>query len=219
MNEAQAQFGYSEEEIVALEAAISASRLRPYLVASDHNRINAIKLYERNVLLSEALYGPLQAVEIVVRNAMHRELSRVFGNNWPKVLVDSGVFEYPQLEKLESAMERLGKINSPQTTENIISEVSFGFWTSICAVRFMHSLWIPCLRKSFKIDSLSRKEAFERLDEIRTLRNLVAHHSPILGRDLEKDYQNILQTIGWVCETSKQWVKITSCFKSRFTTS
>ena len=209
-------FNYSEEEITALESAISVARLSPYLIESGHSRVNAIKLYERNTLLSEALYGPLQAVEIVVRNAMHRELSKAFGQDWTKSLVASGVFQHPQMEKLDGAIERLGKIGSPVTTENIISEISFGFWTSICAARFLQTLWIPCLRKCFQKEKLSRKDAFERLDEIRTLRNLVAHHSPILGRDLEKDYQNILQTIGWVCETSKLWVKSTSCFKTRF---
>jgi hypothetical protein len=71
----QADFTYSPEELERLKQALSQERLGSYLALSDNNLREAIRLYERNTMLSEALYGLLQGLEVALRNAIHRELS------------------------------------------------------------------------------------------------------------------------------------------------
>ena len=72
-------FSYSPNIINALERALSPERLSTYLVAANGDHAAALRLYVWNTEISAALYGPLQALEILVRNAFHRELSAVYG--------------------------------------------------------------------------------------------------------------------------------------------
>jgi hypothetical protein len=52
----------------------------------------------------------------------------------------------------------------------------------------------------------------KRLLKIKLLRNQIAHHERISKRDLETDYQEVLETIKWLCPITSQWVKDTSRF-------
>jgi hypothetical protein len=73
-------FSYSPNIINALERALSPERLSTYLAAA--NGDHAAGLYVWNTEISAAVYSPLQALEILVRNAFHRELSAVYGPTW-----------------------------------------------------------------------------------------------------------------------------------------
>ncbi len=42
----------------------------------------AIRLYERNTELSEALYGVVQGFEVTLRNAVHNILGASLGTTW-----------------------------------------------------------------------------------------------------------------------------------------
>ena len=65
-----------------LVAAFSPERMSTYQAAAAGNHDKAAQLYVWNVKVSAAFYGPLQAVEVALRNAMHRELSRCYGLHW-----------------------------------------------------------------------------------------------------------------------------------------
>jgi hypothetical protein len=75
-------FTYTPSVISALEAALSSERLTAYLQATGGHQERALRLYLWNTEISAAFYGPLQGLEIVLRNALHRELSRVHGVSW-----------------------------------------------------------------------------------------------------------------------------------------
>ena len=75
-------FPYSQSIINALERALSPERLSTYLAAAGGDHAAALQLYVWNTQISAALYGPLQALEIIIRNAFHRELATVYGPAW-----------------------------------------------------------------------------------------------------------------------------------------
>src|SRR3984893_10477285 len=75
-------FFYSPHVINALERALSPERLSTYLAAANGDHGAALRLYVWNTEISAAFYGPLQALEILVRNAFHRELAAVYGLAW-----------------------------------------------------------------------------------------------------------------------------------------
>jgi hypothetical protein len=50
---------------------LSPERLGPYLLATNGVLGNALALYEHNQALSEALYIPLQNLEVGLRNRLH----------------------------------------------------------------------------------------------------------------------------------------------------
>ena len=62
-----------------LEAAFSPERKGTYLRAAREDRKQAVRLYTWNTAMCAAFYGPLQALEIAMRNAMHRELAACYG--------------------------------------------------------------------------------------------------------------------------------------------
>lgn len=49
---------------------------------------------------------------------------------------------------------------------------------------------------------------------LRKLRNRIAHHEPVLARDLAEDYRIILEVVGWICPDTSAWIAETSRFPS-----
>jgi|ERR1017187_5347196 hypothetical protein len=59
--------------------SLTKERLTRYLGATGQDVSRALELYERNVRLSEALYGLLHGLEVAVRNAEHHALTASYG--------------------------------------------------------------------------------------------------------------------------------------------
>lgn len=201
---------------------MSPERLARYVVSAGGNKEAALRLYQRNTQLSEALYGPLQGIEILVRNAFNTQLCKTFGDRWFEELPTLGVFKadddgsVPNTTlKLNDAMAFLEKRGKPVTAGRMVAELSFGFWVSVCARRYMTDLWLPCLSRPFKGLKLSRADVHLRLDDIRNLRNRVAHHECIVNRDLKSDYDKIMEASKWFCGATTQWIDSGSTFLQR----
>ena len=92
------------------------------------------------------------------------------------------------LEGLQKAKSKLIFYRRPLTPGRVISELSFGFWTALCSRPYSQSLWIPYLHRAFPTRDWDTGLLFARLEAIRKLRNRVAHHEPILNRNLDQDY-------------------------------
>jgi len=119
-------FSYSPTVINVLERALSLERLSTYLAAANGDHAAALRLYVWNTEISAALYGPLQALEILVRNAFHRELSAVYGPTWydnPQVPLTP-----PARARVAVAKDTLRRANRPLDPGRIVAELSFGFW-------------------------------------------------------------------------------------------
>jgi hypothetical protein len=71
----QQKFSYDPACLETLVKYISLDRLAAYFVMTKRNSERAIRLYERNTELSEALYGVVQGLEVTLRNAVHNALS------------------------------------------------------------------------------------------------------------------------------------------------
>lgn len=74
---------YTASRVVELTAIIGKARIRPYLAVAGGSRRRALDLYVWNLSLGAALFGPLGILEVTVRNALHGQLSTLFGANWP----------------------------------------------------------------------------------------------------------------------------------------
>jgi len=71
------KFSYTDDLLDELEASLSRERLGTYLDAAGGDRKGAIELYAWNTAVSAAFYGPLQGLEVTLRNAIHRRLADV----------------------------------------------------------------------------------------------------------------------------------------------
>jgi hypothetical protein len=82
----------------------------------------------------------------------------------------------------------LWKICCPKRDSALIS---LGFWWSLLSDEYNRRLWQPCLQHAFD-GPVRRARLHSELDEMRRLRNRIAHHEPIHRRDLAADHRRIL---------------------------
>ena len=201
-------FSYSPGIIQALETALSAERLTAYLRVTSGDRERALRLYLWNTEISAAFYGPLQGLEVALRNALHRELSRVFGTSWYDVPLKPLA---PRAQDLiREAKAAIAHSRKPVIPPRVVAALSFGFWVSLLGPGpsglYEMRLWRPILHHAFPHAKLPRKDVHHPLDQLRLLRNRIAHHEPIFTRPLAEDYQSVLQILSWICPATAAWV-------------
>ena len=209
---------YSADALDELEATLSPDRFATYLKAANGGRESAARLYTWNTAVSAAFYGPLQALEIALRNSMHNQLVKAYGAQWcnnPLTGLDNGA-----RDRINQAKSRLKANQSPVHMPDLIASLSFGFWVSLLGsgghidvnrtrrANYEMTLWRPALRQAFPCAvSLTRKRAHRPLDHLRNFRNRIVHHEPVFRRPLQKYYQNILDVMNWLCPHKKDWVE------------
>src|SRR3954449_2782247 len=96
-------FPFNDEILEALVASLSPERVATYVTVTGGDRGRAMRLYTWNTAASAAFYGPLQGLEVALRNAMHRELSATYGLAWydnPACGFDAGT-----LRRIEAAKD------------------------------------------------------------------------------------------------------------------
>jgi len=170
-------------------------------------------LYERNTELSEALYSVLQGLEIALRNSIHNVMSAQHGRaDW----YDHVVLQAVERGRIADARVMIQQSGRPVTPGRMVAELTFGFWVALTAKDYATLLWIPYLHRAFPQKRLGHGVVHHRLNNIRKLRNRVAHHECILDRNLENDYVEIVETIGWICKDTALWVRETTRFEKAF---
>ena len=195
-------FCYTTEIIDNLEKSISPDRLATYLQETGNNKENALKLYLWDTDISSAFYPPLQNLEITLRNALHRELTKLYGcDDW----YDLAPLNLGGQKKIKNAKEMVKKLHMTINPPHVVAELAFGFWLSLLNKKYHQDLWIPCLNKAFPNARMKRADIVRDLDHLRTFRNRIAHHEPIFKRHLEQDYKSIITAIKWICPDTSKW--------------
>jgi hypothetical protein len=188
-----------------LETALSSERLARYLDWAQGDPAIALELYTKNTQTSEALYTPLQLLEVVLRNAIHRAMSNKYGQNWYDV--DAVLKGTHQREQITAAHDELSKNGKSINPGSVIAALTFSFWTTMLSPAY-EELWRSCLSSiAIKEDGrrLARKDLSRPLTQIRLLRNRVAHHEPILHWDLHKHHLAIVAITRWLSPAASNW--------------
>lgn len=203
----------TDEEI---ELALSYERFSRYLGWAGGDRARGLELYALNTKLSESLYTPLQMLEVVLRNRIHAVMSERMHPGW---FQDGGFLLLEnQRRQLEKAIQDLMDDGKPPSPGRLVAALTFSFWTSMLSPAY-DALWQTGLHRIAMKGSgkgVARKELSSPLTPIRTLRNRVAHHEPVLQWNLPKHYANILQIIGWLSPPAAVWCRIHSRFESAY---
>jgi len=191
--------------LTPLQTAFSHARLGRYLDWSNGNPAAALKLYTLNAQLSEALYIPLQTLELSLRNRIHEAMSHQFGDGW--LTDDNQRLHEKQKQKVRRALIELTLNRKAPTPEQVLSTLSFGFWTALLGTDY-EELWRTALYNIARKPNgkrVPRKSLSSPLTTIRKLRNRIAHHEPILHFNLPRHHADIRQIIGWLSPEAEQW--------------
>lgn len=212
----QPEFQYDDATLATLEKYISPERLAAYIAYARGDKWVAIRLYERNTEVSEALYGVIQALEVTLRNAIHSTLSEHLGGpEW----FETFSLEEPEHEAIEEAKKSVLDRPASLTPGRVVAELTFAFWGRLFSAPYDKTLWVAHLRKIFPMKLQNHRRLIHgRLVELKTLRNRIAHHERLMcgKRRLRQDYADILETIGWINPTIKSWVESINCCEERF---
>jgi hypothetical protein len=186
---------------------LSTPRLTPYLRATDGDAHAAIRLYWWNVEVSAAFYGPLQCLEIGLRNALHSQLRGYFGrDDWWSVapLTADGV------HKVKEASEKIGGLNARRHgPDDVVAALTFGFWVSLLSrgAAYDRKLWVPTLHRAFPHYSGRRDTLHDDLVAMLRFRNRVMHHEPVHHRDLAADRSKIYRLLGYLSREAAREVE------------
>ncbi|GLQ48728.1 hypothetical protein GCM10010872_01770 [Dyella flava] len=155
-------------------------------------------LHAQNLLISEALYPALHMLEIVVRNRVHEVLSVHAGT--PEWFYKVGLTS-ADLKLVKEAEDKLVQHSKPQTPDNLVAALSFGFWCAILNARYEHGgqFWpalIPKLVPRAPKPLRNRRDIADLMEKARKLRNRVFHHEPIAHiSDLPDRYRSLMTLI------------------------
>lgn len=201
---------YEKMDHKAIERIFSHDRLAPYLRRHDNNFDQAIAHYKANIEISETFYPLLAILEVGLRNRMDYQLTRKFGtDSWFDNTDFIKIVSRFQVDRITDARNSILREKKEVTPGKIISELSFGFWTSLLDARFEKTLW-KNLRLSFPNCPKrirQRKTMSSKFNGIRKLRNRIFHHEPVTWNlDVIKDYRDeIIEAIDWLDSGLLEW--------------
>lgn len=169
----------------SIEQYISYSRLDAY---------KSIEEYKENILYSQEYYTLLCIFEISLRNSINKYFNSKFGENW-----NSHKFLHQDsLNKIQEVQKRIKLSKKELTHEQIISELSFGFWSSLFRKSYTNDMRLTDLKYIFpnlplKKDKLITRDYInKRLNHIRKFRNRIFHYEKIIDK---VEYKNIKNDI------------------------
>lgn len=193
-----------------IEEWLSPDRFSTFLVVAKGSRQLALELYEWNARLSSSFLHDLAHLEVGLRNAYDKALSPAVLahekhwtdpdtklNLFPKVSKFDGTRgitldtnDYPK-KKINDALFEAGKTTGGNPSPGkVIAEIDFGFWAHLTSSAQDKYIWVPYLNKVYA-PKTDRKRLHNSLQEIRKLRNRVAHHEPLFA-DAELNRRKIV---------------------------
>jgi hypothetical protein len=141
-----------------------------------------------NLAISNELWVQITAFEITLRNFINFSLAQIYQSSyWWSV---SNLINEPDLRNIARAIQRIKHKGLSETVKNITESLDLSFWIKLLSKPYHETIWMKLL-KYFPTHPGRREDFYKRAREIRNLRNLIAHHAPILHRNLLRDHQSL----------------------------
>ena len=139
-----------------------------------------------NLAISNELWVQITAFEITLRNFINFSLAQIYQSSyWWSV---SNLINEPDLRNIARALQRIKHKGLSETVKNISESLDLSFWIKLLSKPYHETIWLKII-KYFPTHPGRREDFYKRAREIRNLRNLIAHHAPILHRNLLRDHQ------------------------------
>ena len=200
-------------------------RMSTYLRSSDENTSIALELYRWNSELSSAYWEGIAYLEVALRNLLDKKMTQrqqILGRSQHWIFDDFSELgrartsdtqdKQPFLE-IVSAMRRVRKNRKPMTPDQIISELSFGFWHQLVSKKQLF-LW-PELASGFANAPSRNQNYISALTlEIRDLRNRIGHHHRLTAHSIDTGYLTIISLATAMNIQLAEWIEKDSRIKS-----
>ena len=221
-------FIMNREELVKYATTYSIERLESFIYSSDDTIEDVIQHYSDNMQISQSLYIDLCTLEVFLRNAIDTVFKTCFSENWLEneiknnYLLDKKDYQI-LLNAYELTLKECKSSSKEITNGKIIANLTFGFWTNLCAKKYSVKIWnkmsrfkgvfvnYPNLRPEIAVIS-------KKLYAIRKLRNRIFHYEQIFKYP-EKTlnlYNIILEIISYLPQDEFKLAKKTSTFLATY---
>ena len=136
------------------------------------------------VEISAALWVHIYFFETTLSNFIHQVLSKEYSSeDWFRT---SGILSKHEIRQVNYVIQLLEK--KSQKASNLKTRLSMSFWIELCSARYHHKVWL-LLENANPLLYEKRRDFYKKAREIRNLRNSIAHHGPIMRRNLIRDHE------------------------------
>jgi hypothetical protein len=185
-----------------LQKSLSLKRFDGYSGKGSH--LDALAKYIWNVHLCESLYPCFQLLEVAFRNRVHTEVAYAIKvSDW--IFKELPILYEEERDAIGKAKDELTKAKSPITEDYLVSEMKFGFWTSLLNSRY-DRLWhkiIAGVLPNMPKTSRTRADVSVLMNSVRRLRNAALHHHSIWHwGDLKNRHDQMRLLISYICAPS-----------------
>lgn len=185
-----------------LKNFLSSSKLKPYLdIEKDQEK--AIKLFVYNLKLSSELYKLIHVFELSTRNIFDIFLSKRYDRNWINrndLLTGNNGKNNKLIIDISNAKNNC---KNKKNKDDIISNLSLGFWVNLLSSSNNDKIWQSSLRKIFF--GYNRNEIHDIFMNIKDIRNRIAHHETIFNKKIDKTKNNILLILKIYSDDLYRW--------------
>ena len=174
--------------------ALSPARFQTYVTAAAGDEERALRLYRWNTRIAAAWMPDLALIEVALRNAIHDTLANGTGHAdwWNNLTLDNKTER-----NIDEAAKRIALQHRQPTPGHIVADLSLGNWVRLLgtggrkhgtAVDYVKTIWRPHLAQRFP-GAPNRQNMHSRVEQMRLLRNRIAHHEPLLHANLNAQHQ------------------------------
>ncbi len=185
-----------------LQKSLSCRRFAGYCVRG--SLLDGFAKYLWNAHLCESLYPGFQLLEVAFRNRVHSRIGSAIGDpNW--ILNQRGILYQEEQEAIAKAKDSLTTAGLPVNEDYLVSEMKFGFWTSLLNSRY-DRLWpkiIADVLPNMPRATRTRGDVSTLMNGVRRLRNAALHHHSIWHwADLKDRHNQMRLLISYICTPS-----------------
>lgn len=182
--------------VLALGDSMPKSRLQSLLGDQEFDSVKAGELFIENLRVSAKLWIFFHIFEILLRNSISDRLILMFPEQpwWQS----AEVLLSQERHTVHSAQRKISEKKGQFEIGDVIGELNFGFWVELLSSKYHKRLWAYGLGQAFPQYRGKRRDLHTAVERLRKLRNRIAHHEPILNRDLDYDLKLLVTLIGYI---------------------
>jgi len=186
---------------------LSGARIGSYALPNEPFG-KSFQRYQWNVRLSEAMLPSLHYLEVGLRNRIDTLIRKYYGQDWmlnPPAVLQLSPQDVQKLSDTAAQFRKEQPVTRILTNDDMVSRMSFGFWTAFFHKRYDPLLWHKKNALAATFPNMPRTQRTRHainqiLYRIKKLRNRIAHHEPIWNNrvpiaDIHADCRTLIGAI------------------------